>query len=107
MMWWFWVNKDMSWTEEIPPWNRITVPSAQNVSQLILNTHKPVQLVWNEGWGVEERAASDSAIFYCLQIQVTCPVMEEPHLKGTERSPDPAKRASANPSPADQASGRL
>lgn len=54
-----------------------------------------------------ERAARDSAIFYCLQIHVTCFTVEEPHLKGTEQSPDPGKRASANPSPAGQASGRL
>lgn len=54
-----------------------------------------------------ERAASDSAIFYCLQIHVTCSAVKEPHLKGTDWSPDPAKRALANLSPAGQASGRL
>lgn len=54
-----------------------------------------------------ERAASDSAIFYCLQIHVTCSAVKEPLLKGTDWSPDPAKRALANLSPAGQASGRL
>lgn len=73
----------------------------------MLNTqHKPVGFCVEWG-GMAERAASDPAIFYCLQIHVTCSAVEEPHLKETEQSPDPAKRASANPSPAGQASGRL
>lgn len=49
----------------------------------------------------------ESAIFYCLQIHITFSAAEEPRLKRTERSPDPDKRASANPGPAGQASGRL
>lgn len=82
-------------------------------SRLLVNTQRPqvcMALCGASVWAVqqdEERAASDSAIFYCLQIHVTCSTAEEPHLKGTEQSPDPAKRASANPSEASQASGRL
>ena len=76
------------------------------VLQLKRNTHKYLLFTLSEE-GLGKRAASDSTVFYCLQIHVTCSILEKPHLKGTGWSPDPAKRAFANPSPAGQASGRL
>lgn len=83
VMWWLfdcWVNKDMSWTEEIPPWNRITVLSAQNVSQLILNTHKPVRLVWSEGWGRGQRAIQPS--FIASRFMLLAPLRRSHTWKG-------------------------
>lgn len=79
-------------------------------AQFMLNTHMPFLFVWNEEreWGVGGSVTTrESAIFYCLQIHITFSAAEEPRLKRTEQSPDPDKRASANPGPAGQASGRL
>lgn len=78
----------------------------QEILQLKLNTHNPLLFIWTKA-GLGKRTASDSTLFYWLQIHVTCSVVEKPYLKGSGWSPDPVKRAFANPSPAGQASGRL
>lgn len=89
-----------------PGLRNLHATGSQKILQLKLNTHNPLLFIWTQA-GSGKRTASNSTLFYWLQIHVTCSVVEKPYLKGSGWSPDPAKRAFANPSPAGQASGRL
>lgn len=100
------LNSNLVLKHGFPGLGKLHATGSQKTQQLKLNTHKPLLFLWTEA-ALGRRTASDSTLFYWLQIHVTCSVVEKLHLKGSGWSPDPAKRAFANPSPAGQASGRL